>query len=262
MSFELFLFQLKKHSRITLVVGIVIALLSVGAIFLYDEEIVGALSDSRAQAPELFSALNIWGNSSLLDHIASLMHGLIMPMLGSLLAADLAIRLFPAMIETREMSLYLSLPLHRGALALIHGAVLLTCLILAQVIGMIGTILAASALKPGELNIAWFAVLNLGQLCLWILSGGIALMLACGMDKSAGTRTRLFLLIGSLFLIAMLGNMRTLPGFVAWLSPYSLLDTQKLAKGRFALEILGMPLIGMLCFLIGIQRFSKRDLPL
>ena len=262
MSRELFLFQMKKLSRGAVFLGIMLALFSLGAILTFDEYATTALSEARAQAPELFSALKVGGSATLLDHLASLLYGFLLPILGSVKAVRLAERLFPEMIETGEMSFYLSLPIRRSAFALTQGAVLLSCLILAQLTGALGTIIAAAILKPGELNLVWFGVLSLGQLCLWILSAGAALMVACVRDERRGTRAWAALLIGTFYVITMLGGIHSWPRLISWFSPYSLLNVQSLSKGRFALETLGMPAIGMLCFLIGIRQFNGRDLPL
>ena len=262
MSREMFLCQFKKLTRGSVAWGIIMALFSLGAILSFNENSAAALSEARAQVPELFSALKVGGSATLLDHLASLLYGLILPAAGAVMSVRLAERLFPEMIETGEMSFYLSLPMRRGAFALTQGAVLLSCLILSQLTGVLGTIIAAAILKPGELNLLWFLILNLGQLCLWALSAGIALMFACMSDDRRGARFRASLLIGLFYAVAMAGGIYGLPRLISWFSPYSLLDVQSLSKGRFALETLGMPAIGMLCFLIGIRQFNGRDLPL
>ena len=262
MSRELFLFQFKKLIRGSVAWGIIMALFSLGAILSFNENSAAALSEARAQVPELFSALKVGGSATLLDHLASLLYGLILPAAGAVMSVRLAERLFPEMIETGVMSFYLSLPMRRGAFALTQGAVLLSCLILSQLTGVLGTIIAAAILKPGELNLLWFLILNLGQLCLWALSAGIALMFACMSDDRRGASSRAALLIGLFYAVAMVGGIYGLPRLISWFSPYSLLDVQSLSKGRFALETLGSPAIGMLCFLIGIRQFNGRDLPL
>ncbi|NLD02671.1 MAG: hypothetical protein GX674_05130, partial [Clostridiales bacterium] len=164
MSREMFLFQFKKLTRGSVAWGIIMALFSLGAILSFNENSAAALSEARAQVPELFSALKVGGSATLLDHLASLLYGLILPAAGAVMSVRLAERLFPEMIETGEMSFYLSLPVRRGAFALTQGAVLLSCLILSQLTGVLGTIIAAAILKPGELNLLWFLILNLGQL--------------------------------------------------------------------------------------------------
>ena len=262
MSRELFLFQFKKLIRGSVAWGIIMALFSLGAILSFNENSAAALSEARAQVPELFSALKVGGSATLLDHLASLLYGLILPAAGAVMSVRLAERLFPEMIETGEMSFYLSLPMRRGAFALTQGAVRLSGLILSQLTGLLGTIIAAAILKPGEMNLLWFLILNLGQLCLWALSAGIALMFACMSDDRRGARSRAALLIGLFYAVAMVGGIYGLPRLISWFSPYSLLDVQSLSKGRFALETLGMPAIGMLCFMIGIRQFNGRDLPL
>ena len=104
MSRELFLFQFKKLIRGSVAWGIIMALFSLGAILSFNENSAAALSEVRAQVPELFSALKVGGSATLLDHLASLLYGLILPAAGAVMSVRLAERLFPEMIETGEMS--------------------------------------------------------------------------------------------------------------------------------------------------------------
>ena len=262
MSRTLYAFQLKRNAAYAIWLGVLMALLSLGSMVTFNERTEALLIEARPQAKALFEAFRVGGSLTLLDHIVSLAYGFLLPVLGSLWSVHLSARLFPGLIETKEMSFYLSLPLRRSRFALIQGAVLLSCLVIAVLTGTLFSAAAAAVMIPNELNLSGFAVLNGGLLCLWMLSGGIALMVACAGDQRRSVRRRSYVLIGVFFLIAMLGGIRDWPRLLAWLSPYSLYDAQNLARGRFLPEILIMPMAGMFCFLIGIRQFSRRDLPL
>lgn len=262
MSRKLYAFQLKRHTYAAIWSGFLMAVLSLGAMLLFNEQTKVLLNETRPQGQALFEAFRVGGSLTLLDHIASLVYGFLLPIIGSMLSAHLSASLFPGLIETKEMSFYLSLPVRRSCFALIQGAVLLSCLALSVLIGASVTVLAAALLKPGELNLIGFGVLNIGLLCFWMLSGGITLMFASSNDRRSTASKRSYLLIGLFFLIAMVGGIHGWPRFIAWLSPYSLFDAQNLANGRFALETLIMPLAGLGCFFIGVRQFSRRDLPL
>ncbi len=100
MSRELFLFQFKKLSRSSIAWGMFMALFSLGAILSFTDNNITALSEARAQAPDFFSALKVGGSATLLDHLASLLYGFLLPVAGSALSVRLAERLLPAMIQT------------------------------------------------------------------------------------------------------------------------------------------------------------------
>lgn len=262
MKKELLWLRFRKLGPFAALMGLLMGLVSLLAVITYTEEHVALLSEARAQAPGLFAALGIGGSSTLLDHTASLLHGFLYPLMGSLLAVHLACKLFPALIETGEMSHYLALPIRRSQLAWTHALTMFFCLLLSALAAMALSLMILTALRPGQINLPWMAALWLGQLCLWILSGGAALMAASGRDEQRGTGGRALALIGCFALIAMLGRAGDVPSFLAWLSPYSLFEPQNLAKGRVGLEFAGMAAISLLCVLIGVRRFATRDLPL
>lgn len=262
MNKELFAFQLKRQLPLALRMGLLMALLSLGAVLSYTEANTAALSETRAGMPGLFAAFGVGGSASLLDHVASLLHGFLFPLLGSWLAARLAARLLPALVESGELSHYLSLPIRRESFVLGQGTVLFCALLTACLAMTLGTLIAAFALRRGEVNIVWLLSLSLGQLCVWLLAGGAAMLAASGRNVKKGTALRSLLLPAAFFAVAMAGAVPDAPGWLSRLTPYSLFQPQNLARGRMAAEPLVLPLIGLICLLIGMKRFARRDLPL
>ncbi len=262
MNKELFAFQMKRQLPLALRMGLLMALLSLGAVLSYTDANTAALSELRAGMPGLFAAFGVGGSASLLDHVASLLHGFLFPLLGSWLAARLAARLLPALVESGELSYYLSLPIRRENFVLGQGAALFCGLLLACLTMTLGTLIAAFALRRGEMSIVWLLSLSLGQLCIWLFAGGMAMMVASGRNMKRGTVPRSLLLPAAFFAIAMVSAVPGVPAWLARLTPYSLFQPQNLARGRMAAEVLTLPLIGLICLLIGMKRFARRDLPL
>lgn len=262
MKKELFLFQMKRHAPFAVLMGVLMSLLAFGAALLYTEETVAALSEARAQAPVLFAAFGIGGSTALLDHMASLLHGFLFPVLGFAMAARLAALLFPVLIESGEISHYLALPIRRAGFAQVQGLVLLGCQAISVLISTIGTWLSSLLPGHGQVNLLWLLTLSFGQLCLWTFSGGAALMVAAGRDEKRGTAARILLLVLAFYLVKMVSLIPAVPRVLALLTPYSLFHAQALAKGRLEPEVLILPLLGLCLFLIGSRRFAKRDLPI
>ena len=259
---SLFSFQLKKQMRLTLFFGLLMAALSVTLIILYDDESGRILDELRAQAPGLFDALRIHGSVGLMDHLISLLYGFFMPTIGSLLAVILSSRLLPAQIETGELTYYLTLPVRRYKLILVKTAVVIICLVTVLFINMLATVLTALLIKPQIFNLNWFFILSLGTFLLWMMSAGIAMMIACSAHEQRRSTRLSLLLYFSLYSISMIGQIRSFPNFLKYFSIYSLWNTKALSTGRILVSSFMMPFIGVIFLLIGIYQFSKRDLPL
>jgi len=258
----LFSFQLKKQLGITLLFAAAASLLSAGAVLLYEEQHVLALADARAQSPALFAALGVGGSASLLQHLGALLYGFMLPVLGTVLGAVLAARLMAAQVETGEMAYWLALPQRRAAHALSQWGVLMACLAIFTVVPALVAAVAAMVFKPGALQVPWFAQLNLGLLGLYLASGSLGMMLSCGMDERRRARRLALLLSGLLLVIGLAGRVREVPGFVRWLSFYSLFDVPALTAGRMEGMLLILPGLAAVFLLAGMRWFSGRDLPL
>lgn len=259
---SLFIFQLKKQMRLTLSFGFLMAVISVMLIFLYDESSGRVLDELRAQAPGLFDAFRIHGSVGLLDYMISSLYGFLMPAIGSWLAAILASRLIPRQIETGEMTFYLALPVRRYKLVLVKVLVILACLLITLFMNLTATVLAALLIKPQIFNINWFFGLSMGIFFLWMMSAGMTMMIACSAYEQRSSIRKSLLMYFSLFILSMIGQVRSFPDFLKYLSIYSLWNTQALSTGRILVSSLVMPLTGTIFLLIGIYQFSKRDLPL
>lgn len=259
---SLFSFQLKKQMRLTLLFGFLMAAISVTLVILYDDESGRVLDELRAQAPGLFDAFRIHGSVGLLDHMISLLYGFLMPALGSLLAVILSSRLIPAQIETGELTYYLTLPLRRYKLILVKAAVVVFCLMAPLFMNMLATVLAALMIKQQTFNVVWFLVLSLDTFLLWLMSAGMAMMIACSAQEQSRSKRLSLLVYSSLFIISMLGQVKSFPNFIKYFSMYTLWNTQTLSAGRILTSSFIMPFIGAIFLAIGIYQFSTRDLPL
>lgn len=258
----LFTFQFKKQLGITMLFAVLAALFSAGAVLLYEERHILSLSDVRAQSPALFAALGVGGSASLLQHLGALLYGFLLPLMGTLLAAVLAARLMAAQVQTGEMAYWLALPQRRITHVLTQWTVQLACLAVFTVLPALVAAVVALALKPGELQVLWFALLNLGLFLLCATAGGLAMMISCGQDEGRRARRLALLACGLFLLVGLAGRMRGAPAFVRYLSYYTLFDVPALSAGRVEGTLIILPGLAALFTLAGAQWFSGRDLPL
>ncbi len=255
-------YQLKKQLPWLLLWCLAALLLSAGAVSIYDAYTIEQLSNARAQSPFLFAAMGIFGSATLSNHLASLLYGLVLPVLGSALAIRLAARMTAGKLETGEMAYYLALPLRRSAIGLVQAVVVASGLLLFVLAATAGGVAAAAWLKPGELNMAWYLYMNAGLFLMLCMSAGLALAVALGSDEAAHARRIAGMLFLLFFVLHALSRPGQMPGWLAYLSWYSLYDPQALSTGRLSPVQLLMVPVAQLFLAIGLRRFASRNLPL
>lgn len=262
MKMRLSLFQLRKHLQSVMISGILMAVLNVGAVLLYEEELIEALSQARAGLPFPAAALGIYGSASLAGHLASLCYGFLLPSIGFALAVRLASGLMAGQEESGEMAYYLALPIRRGSLVLSQTLALFGCLLVVAILAGLGGFAAAALLKPGELRLPAWLLMQAGLLVQWMLAGAIALYFSCGTGEKRRAARQARLLIALFWLVSLLSRPHQMPAILKYLGLFALIDQQALAATRPLLEML-LPLAAAALFLLlGLRRFAGRDLML
>lgn len=258
---HLYRFHLKRHARGALLLAVAFMLLCTGAVLLFDEGTIALLSEARANNAPLAAALGLGSSEWLVTHLASLVYGLLLPLIGSLYAMRLSAMLIADKIETGEVAHYLALPIRREQFVFSQTLVLLTCLLFPVFGALLGGYGAALAFKPGAVihpaGILW---LSAGLYAVMVLFGCLGLMLSCG-----AVERRVMVLAGTficllLFALGLLAQPLGLPEQLRYLSFYWLYAPQALAVGRPAPALAALPLVSLLFVLIGSWRFATRDL--
>ncbi|MHC1785691.1 MAG: hypothetical protein AB9880_01315 [Christensenellales bacterium] len=259
---KLLRFQLKRQLPLTLFFGLLAAALSVGAVLLYDEGTLQAFSEARAAAPFLFAMLGVQGSATLTEHLSSLLYGFLLPILGSLYAIALSSRLVADKVETGEMSYYLALPVRRSGFALTQFMALVLGLLALAVFAVLAGTAAGEVFAAGRLHLAWYLELNAGLFLAWTMAGGLAFLVSCAVDElRRASRLSAFVLV-LFFCLSLAARPREMPGFLRYLSFWSLFDYAGLALGRLEVWNLLMPLVTAIFVLAGLRVFSTRELPL
>lgn len=259
---RLLLFQFRKRLPLCLVGGLLMGLLSASSLLIYDEHSIELIGQLRAAAPFPAAFLGLSGSANLVDHLRSLCYGFLLPLIGFAFVIATARRLIAGQLESGELAYYLALPLRRSSILLMQAMVLLLCSLLMVLVQAALCALAAFLLKPGEMNGLWYLWLNLGLLAQLMITGGIAIMFSAIHDEARPAGRAAWLLTGFIFLISMLARWHQLPGFLKYVGIYGIIDLQALSTGRPELIMLAPLGLGLICLLIGIQRFAGRDLAL
>lgn len=261
MNFRVLRFQFRQRLWPALLMAVLFAALSVGAAYLFEEDIIAALSEARAQAPVLFSALGVGGSAAIGSHLVSLLYGLLLPLLGGLYAVGLSSALVADKVETGEISYWLSLPQSR--VAFVAGQALLMAVLLAlpPAGAYLASAVSAPLVKPeASLHLGWHALVNGGLYAWMLLAGALGLWVSCASFARARAYrlgTLLFLLF---FALGVAGMTQGAPDWLKWLSPWWLYMPQDLALGRVSAPMLGLPGLTVLLLLLAAGRFTVRDL--
>lgn len=259
---KLFRFELKRHLPMTLLFALMMQMLTVGAVLLYSDANVQALSEARAKAPFFFQTLGLYGGEGLTLHLSFLLYGFLLPLLGGLYAIFLSSHLVADKVETGEMAYYLALPFGRVSFALTQCLTLLTGLFILTVLLTLGGAVACAILAPRRLQMSFYLWLNLGFLLMLSMTGGLAMLISLRSDERRHAN-RAALLLGALFgLLCMLDRPQQMPYYTQYLSFYSLFDFAGLAKGWLDYRVPLMPAVTLAFMLFGLRTFSRRELPL
>ena len=251
MKHRLVQFQVKKLLWPALLLALLFAALNAGGVYLFNEGTVEMLSEARAQGPALFSMPGVGGSATLGSHLASLVYGFLLPLLGGLYAARLPAWLVADKVETGEICYWLSLPHSRARFVGRQALVLAALLLLPPLGGFLGGAVGAFALKPeAPLHPGWHALLNGGLYCWLMLAGSLGLFISSGAEIRARAARASTLLLLLFFAVGVAGMTVGVPSFVQWFSPWRYYMPQDLALGRGSLPILVLPgLTGVLLLL-------------
>lgn len=254
-------FQFKKLLLPAVLLAVLFALLNAGAVYLFDEETVSAISEARGKNPLVFSALGIGGSATLGSHLASLLYGLLLPLLGGLYAVRLSSALIADKLETGEVCYWLSLPISRARFVLGQWALLAALLLLPPLGGYVGGVVAAFILRPdAALHPVWHALLNAGLYAWTVLAGTLGLLISSG-EHARKRAHRISVLLFLLFVaVGAAGATVGVPKAVGWLSPWRFFTPQALAVGRVPAQLLVLPAITLVLLGLSAFRFSKIEI--
>ena len=111
---KLLIYEGKRGVRRLWWAALLLTALSVGAVFLYQEDVLRVIDDWRGRQPWLSRALGLVGSENLSLHLVSLVAGLLAPLVMGFFALGLAIDAVNRNIHAGRLALYLSTPRGRG----------------------------------------------------------------------------------------------------------------------------------------------------
>lgn len=171
-------------------------------------------------------------------------------------------KLVASEVDKGTMAYSLNTPITRMQLVLSKLAYFVGS-IFAMVAMMTVVGLGASAIfAPGELDVGAFLLLNLGLLMYGLAVGGISYFASCWFNRSG-----LSMAVGAGIPLAsfVLNSLSGLEGFefFKYFSINTLFDVSNIvAKTDFVIQFIALFVIGVVFYIVGINKFNKKDLPL
>lgn len=257
--------EIKANYKLFIIFAAVLTMYISVIIPMFDPEIGNTLAEFEKAMPEMMAAFGMNNpGTTLIEFMNSYLFGflfIVFPMIFEIIIAN---KLIARYVDKGSMAYLLATPNKRSKIAVTQGVFLLLAIGALVLFITVASITSSQIYFPGDLDINKFLLMIFGLYCLHIAISGLGFF-----ASSISNDTKLSYSISAgipigFFIIQLLGNMGGKLENFKYFTIFSLYDTNKLINGEASgtymiLILLG---IGILLYIIGILRFSKRDLPL
>lgn len=219
-----------------------------------------SMAERMAEVPSIPGS-GFGGEFSLLSIYEQMIFGMMGIMLMLIYAIAVGNKLVASEVDKGTMSFTLNTPITRKQIILSKALFYLASLAaMVIVVGIFGTV---SSLMVGiDLAFGTFWMMLLGFFLYGVAVSGICFLASCWFNKSGNS-----LLIGAglpiaFFLFNSLSQIQDLE-FMKYLSLNTLFDTSAIISGTgFIIQFIAMAVIGIALYVVGINKFLRKDLPL
>lgn len=261
-------FTLLKHEMLATVklFSIILAVLMlyiISIVYMYNPEMSNTLKQLTETMPEMMAAFGMSNiGDSLIEFLSTYLYGFLLLILPLVFMIMLANKLIMGYIDNGSMAYLIATPNTRFKIVFTQAFFLVASIFILLSTTTLATIIFSEILFPNELDITAFLTLNIGLFFLHFAISGYCFLVSC---SSKDLRTSYAYSTGVpilFYLIEALGNMGGSLEKLQYFTIYSLFDPEKLmTQDSSSIWMLGaLFLIGMLCYMLAIRVFVKRDL--
>ena len=258
-SKTLFIKEIKSNGKILIIFMAVLTMYATMIVSMFDPELGKTLEEMSKSMSGIFAAFGmIDAGKTLFEFVANYLYGFLLICFPAVFVILLGNRLIGRYVDRGSMACLLSTPVSRTKVAVTQMLVMISSLIVLvlYVSGLV--ILCSQIMFPGELAIGKYIVLNVGLLGLLIFFGGICFCSSCMFNEAKYTYGLSAGLIICFILIQMLSQVGDKFEWLKYLTPLTLFAP----KNFDILQGIILYIIGGILFVLGIEIFKKRDLPL
>ena len=246
---------IKSNYKFFIIMTLVLCVFLVVVCSVFTPQTMGALGGTNMG--DMFSMNSLIGFMSSSFYA---MMAIIFPMIYSIIVGN---NLIAKKVDDGSMAGYLSTPVSRKKIVISSALYLIISLILMWIIASIVGISVSNIFQPGELEIDKFLILNLGAFLYHFAISSICFVSSCIFNNSKNS-----LLYGAgiplcFFVISLLCKLSDSLDWMKYLTLNTLFDTNAIITGgSYAIEFIILGVIGIVLYVIGINTFKKKNLPL
>ncbi|MFJ7731241.1 ABC transporter permease subunit [Lysinibacillus sp. NPDC097231] len=263
MNFTLLKHEMRATVKLFSIIIAVLMLYIISIVYMYNPEMSNTLKQLMETMPEMMAAfgMSTIGNT-LADFLSSYLYGFLLLILPLVFIIMLANKLIMGYIDNGSMAYLIATPNTRFKIVLTQAFFLMASIVILLSLTTSVAILFSEILFPNKLDIAAFLMLNLGLFLLHFAISGYCFLVSC---SSKDLRTSYAYSTGVpilFYLIQALSNMGGSLEKLKYFTIYSLFAPEKLmAQDSSSVWMLGtLFLIGVLCYILAVRVFVKRDL--
>lgn len=261
----LFMKEIKSNGILFLIFLAVLTMYITIITTMFNPEMGEGLKLFAESMPEVFAAMGMNNaGTTLLEFQVSYLYGMILLVFPAVFILICAGRLISRYVSDGSMAYLLAAPQKRRNIVFSQAIFLIFSIVLMLLYVTVLQIFASEILFPNQLNISSLLKINIGLLGLWIFFGGISFMVSCIINdakKVSGINASVVIYSLLVQMIAQVGEKFENLKFI---TPLTLFNPHELMEGNAHSwwSCTALYLTGIIFFLIGINRFCKRDLPL
>lgn len=265
MNMTLFKKEIKSNWLLLVIFLAVLSMYGSMVTMMFDPKLGDSLRMMSESMPDIFAAFGMADvGQTLLDFVSGYLYGMLYVAFPGVFIILLTNRLVAKYVDNGSMAYLLAVPQKRMQIVLTQGIFLLLNLVImvSYVTGLI--LFVGEGLFPGEMDIAAFFQVNVGLLGLLVFFGGTCFCASCFCNESKTSSAISTGIVVYSVLLQMISQVGEKFENLKYATPLTLFDVKGLGAGEEEAWILCGILygVGLLCMVIGMVRFSKRDLPL
>lgn len=265
MNITLWKREIKANWKIFFLFLMIITLYGSVIVMMYDPELGKSLELMAESMPEMFAAFGMSNASNtLIEFVTNYLYGFILTVIPIIFIILMAHRLVSRYIDRGSMAYLLATPNDRGTIIRTQAVVMAMGILALVVYAMLLVIITGNLMFDEGIDIGKYFVLNIGLYGLLLFMGGLCFLSACIFNEvkyaiGIGAGCSIFFI-----LIQMLSQVGDKMANLKYLTPLTLFQAEDLIHLESSAYIgVGiLYLIGILMFVIGVEIFKKRDLPL
>ncbi len=264
-SKTLFMKEIRSNFKVVIIFMAIVSLYSSMIVAMFDPKLGKSLELMAQSMPELFSAFGMSGSgATLIEFVGNYLYGFILVVIPSIFIILITNRLVGRYVDRGSMAYLLASP-HKRRSIIFTQFIVMQLAILALVVYVTLLIIVCSNLMfdPG-IDIQKLIVLNIGLYGVLTFFAGVCFLSTCIFNE-----TKLSIGIGAgiviySVLVQMLSQINNAMDFLQYITPLVLFDAEKViaGSGDALLGIVALYVVGLACSFIGMQVFTKKDLPL